>query len=66
MAACKNDIGRGIIRRAGFKGELEVDGDLDSYTKWLGWRHKARIWEETMSNTMAVVLEFILWGDSVE
>lgn len=63
IAACRNGIGRGIIRRAGFKGEL--GGGLEDYRRWLGWRHKVRIWEQRMSNTMAVVLEFVIWSVSV-
>lgn len=63
MAACRNVQGRGIIRRAGFKGDL--DGDLKEYARWLGWRHRLRIWEELMSNAMAVVLEFVIWSETV-
>lgn len=63
LAACRNVTGRGIIRRAGYKGDL--DDDLEGYTRWLGWRHRARIWEELMSNAMAVVFEFLIWSESV-
>ena len=84
MAARQDPIGRGIIRRAGFRGGLDVDregegegdragegggrgglGGLGEYFQWLGWRHRGRIWEEVMSNGMAVVLEFILWSETV-
>ena len=41
MAACENVVGRGMIRRAGFRGELGEG--LEEYQKWLGWRHGKRI-----------------------
>ena len=81
IAATRSPMGRGIIRRAGWKGELggretgegeekgEEEGGwgkLDGYREWLGWRHGNRIWGELMSNAMAVVLEFVLWSESIE
>ena len=64
LAALKTPIGRGIIRRAGFKGAMEADGM--EYRKWVRMAHRLRIWGEIMSNGMAIVLEYILWVESLE
>ncbi|CAD0053649.1 unnamed protein product, partial [Aureobasidium pullulans] len=41
----------------GFTG---TQGDWAAYAKWLGLRHRRRIWDEVMSNAMATLIELIV------
>ncbi|KAF4546947.1 Helicase conserved C-terminal domain-containing protein 1 [Elsinoe fawcettii] len=59
IVAMENSWGRGIIRRLGYHDE--IGAEPDAFSAWLGRRHGPRIWEEVMSNTMAVVLEFLVF-----
>jgi superfamily II DNA helicase RecQ len=49
--------GVAVIKNAGFEGET---ADAEEYAKWLGSRHRQRVWGELMSNASALVIEFIV------
>lgn len=46
-----------IVRKVGFEGET---GNAKEYAKWLGSKHKRRVWGEVLSNATALIIEFIL------
>lgn len=46
-----------MVRKVGFEGET---GNAKEYGKWLGWKHKRRVWGELMSNATALIIEFIV------
>jgi hypothetical protein len=48
--------GQRVVQRLGFRG-----GDMEGYAKWLGTRHKERVWGEFFSNAMVVGIRVILW-----
>lgn len=50
--------GIAIAENAGFDGET---GNAKEYAKWLGSRHRRRVWGELMSNVNAVIIDFIVW-----
>jgi len=58
-AAAETAGGLGVVREAGFEGE--VGGDLGGYGKWLGQRHTRRKWGFLMSNAMVVLIEMVLY-----
>jgi superfamily II DNA helicase RecQ len=49
--------GATIVKTVGFEGET---ADAKEYAKWLGLRHKQRVWGELMSNASALIVEFIV------
>jgi superfamily II DNA helicase RecQ len=49
--------GGGIVKNVGFEGET---ADAKEYAKWLGSRHRQRVWGELMSNASALIIEFIV------
>ena len=49
--------GATIVKTVGFEGETV---DAKEYAKWLGLRHKQRVWGELMSNASALIIEFII------
>jgi superfamily II DNA helicase RecQ len=49
--------GVAIVKNVGFEGET---ADAKEYAKWLGSRHRQRVWGELMSNATALVIEFIV------
>jgi superfamily II DNA or RNA helicase len=55
--------GIAILQGVGFEGER---WDWQGYARWLGLRHRRRIWDEVMSNAMAVVIGFIVRTDKEE
>ncbi|CAC9887931.1 unnamed protein product, partial [Aureobasidium pullulans] len=46
-----------VLQHLGFTG---TQGDWAAYAKWLGLRHRRRIWDEVMSNAMATLIELIV------
>lgn len=46
-----------VLQHLGFTG---TQGDWVAYTKWLGLRHRRRIWDEVVSNAMATLIELIV------
>jgi len=46
-----------VLQHLGFAG---TQGDWAAYAKWLGLRHRRRIWDEVMSNAMATLIELIV------
>jgi hypothetical protein len=50
--------GVAIVKNAGFDGET---GNAKEYAKWLGSRHRRRVWGELMSNATTVIIDFIVW-----
>jgi hypothetical protein len=48
--------GQRIVQGLGFRG-----GDIEVYAKWLGMRHRERVWGEFFSNAMVVGIRVILW-----
>jgi hypothetical protein len=48
--------GQRVVQRLGFR-----EGDMEGYAKWLGTRHKERVWGEFFSNAMVVGIWVILW-----
>jgi superfamily II DNA helicase RecQ len=55
-AAMATEEGQRVVQRLGFRG-----GDMEGYAKWLGTRHKERVWGEFFSNAMVVGIRVILW-----
>ena len=47
-----------VICRLGYTGEL--GGDFGEYGRWLGKRHRARVWGEYFSNVMVVGMRVML------
>jgi hypothetical protein len=46
-----------IVENAGFDGETS---NAKEYAKWLGSRHRQRVWGELMSNATAVIIDFVV------
>ena len=44
-----------LVRRLGFKGTKQ-----EEYAKWLGTRHRERVWGEFFSNAMVTAVQIIL------
>jgi len=57
LSLTKIGAGVDVFERAGFEGNME---DLGELTKWLGLRHKRRVWGEVISNAMAVLIGYML------
>ncbi|KAG6043435.1 hypothetical protein E4U33_001709 [Claviceps sp. LM78 group G4] len=55
--ATTNDVGRNIIREAGYMGEID---DWKAYALWLGQPHRLRLWDELVSNSMMVIKGFLI------
>lgn len=51
-------VGMEVLRRVGFKGGFR---EWEEYGRWLGQRHKRRVWGEWMSNAMVVLIEITLF-----
>jgi hypothetical protein len=49
--------GVAIVSKVGFEGET---AEAKEYAKWLGSRHRQRVWGELMSNASALIIEFIV------
>jgi hypothetical protein len=49
--------GATIVKTVGFEGET---ANAKEYAKWLGSRHRQRVWGELMSNASALIIEFII------
>jgi superfamily II DNA helicase RecQ len=49
--------GMAVLSRLGFEGD---EADWVEYGRWLGLRHRRRIWGELMSNAMAVAIEVVV------
>ncbi|KAI7056165.1 hypothetical protein KC339_g18245 [Hortaea werneckii] len=48
--------GAAIASKIGFEGET---GNAREYAKWLGSKHRRRVWGELMSNATALIIEFV-------
>jgi superfamily II DNA or RNA helicase len=51
-------IGRNIVRKAGYSGEMF---DWEAYALWLGQPHRLRLWGNMVSNSMVVVSEYVIY-----
>lgn len=49
--------GVALVKNVGFEGDT---ADAKEYAKWLGSRHRQRVWGELMSNASALVVGFIV------
>ena len=59
VAACEEGGGAFIVRQCGYAGEL--GGDRKEYARWLGLRHRSRVWGEYFSNAMVVAIRVALF-----
>jgi hypothetical protein len=53
-AAMVIEEGQEIVQGLGFKG-----GDIEAYARWLGMRHRERIWGEFVSNALVVEIRVL-------
>jgi superfamily II DNA helicase RecQ len=54
-AAMAVEDGQQLVRRLGFEGTKQ-----EEYAKWLGTRHRERVWGEFFSNAMVTAVQIIL------
>jgi hypothetical protein len=55
-AAMAIEEGQEIVQGLGFKG-----GDMEAHARWLGMRHRERIWGKFFSNAMVVGIRVLLY-----